>query len=97
MTQATIATLTQHYQPEEMLDSFAYMNALLWLTSERQQPIVHYWQLPQTVILGLLDQRLPQLDSGLATLKQAGYQTLLRNSGGLAVVADLGVLNVSLF
>ncbi|BDZ29929.1 lipoate--protein ligase family protein [Lactiplantibacillus sp. WILCCON 0030] len=97
MTQTTIATLTQHYQPEEMLDSFAYMNALLWLTSERQQAIVHYWQLPQTVILGLLDQKLPQLDAGLAQLKQAGYQTLLRNSGGLAVVADLGVLNVSLF
>lgn len=80
-----------------MLDSFAYMNALLWLTSERKQPIVHYWQLPQTVILGLLDQRLPQLDQGLSTLTQAGYQTLLRNSGGLAVVADLGILNLSLF
>ncbi|WP_225422819.1 lipoate--protein ligase family protein [Lactiplantibacillus garii] len=93
----TIATLSQHYEPAALLDSFAYTNALLWLTAERQQPIVHFWQLSHTVILGLLDQQLPQLTTGLAGLQRAGYQTLLRNSGGLAVVADDGVLNVSLF
>ncbi|MFC6182613.1 lipoate--protein ligase family protein [Lactiplantibacillus daowaiensis] len=97
MAQPTIATLTQRYQPEELLDSFAYMNALLALTAQRQQPIVHYWQLPTTVILGLLDQQLPALSAGLTQLKKTGYQVLLRNSGGLAVVADTGVLNVSLF
>lgn len=97
LTQPTIATLSQHYEPAAMLDSFAYTNALLWLTAERQQPIVHFWQLSQTVILGLLDQQLPQLATSLTGLQQAGYQTLLRNSGGLAVVADDGVLNVSLF
>ncbi|AVK61818.1 lipoate--protein ligase family protein [Lactobacillus sp. CBA3605] len=95
--QSTIATLTQFYQPDEIVDSFAYTNALLWLTAEIQQPLVHYWQLPQTVILGLLDQQLPALKTGLTTLNAAGYRTLLRNSGGLAVVADPGVLNVSLF
>ena len=97
MHQPTIATLSQQYEPAAMLDSFAYTNALLWLTAHRQQPLVHFWQLPATVILGLLDQRLPQLSAGLHDLAQAGYQTLLRNSGGLAVVADAGVLNVSLF
>ena len=97
MAQPTLATLTQYYQPEEKLDSFATMNALLWLTAEQQQPIVHYWQLPQTVILGLRDQQLPALAAGLQTLAQADYHVLLRNSGGLAVVADSGVLNVSLF
>ncbi|AVK64384.1 lipoate--protein ligase family protein [Lactobacillus sp. CBA3606] len=95
--QSTIATLTQFYQPDEIVDSFAYTNALLWLTAEIQQPLVHYWQLPATVILGLLDQQLPALATGLADLNAAGYQTLLRNSGGLAVVSDPGVLNVSLF
>ena len=80
-----------------MLDSFAYTNALLWLTAAQQQPIVHFWQLQPTVILGLLDQRLPQLARGLDYLQTAGYQVMLRNSGGLAVVADPGVLNVSLF
>lgn len=79
-----------------MLDSFAYTNALLWLTAEQNQPIVHFWQLPQTVILGLLDQRLPALSAGVTALQNAGYQALIRNSGGLAVVADSGVLNVSL-
>lgn len=95
--QPTIATLSQHYEADALLDSFAYTNALLWLSAERQQPIVHFWQLSQTVILGLLDQKLPQLKVGLEELRAAGYQTLLRNSGGLAVVADTGVLNVSLF
>jgi len=80
-----------------MLNSFAYTNALLWLTAERQQPLVHFWQLSQTVILGLLDQRLPQLSAGLTGLRDAGYHVMVRNSGGLAVVADAGVLNVSLF
>lgn len=97
MTQPTLATLTQSYQPEEKLASFATTNALLQLTAMRQQPMVHYWQLPQTVILGLLDQRLPNLAAGLQVLQQAGYPYFLRNSGGLAVVVDPGVLNVSLF
>ncbi|MDC6096592.1 lipoate--protein ligase family protein [Lactiplantibacillus plantarum] len=97
LTKSTIATLSQKYEPAAMLDSFAYMNALLWLTAARQQPIVHFWQLQPTVILGLLDQRLPRLTAGLAHLHAAGYQVMLRNSGGLAVVADPGVLNVSLF
>ncbi|MGX6394767.1 lipoate--protein ligase family protein [Lactiplantibacillus pentosus] len=96
VTEPTIATLSQNYEPAAMLDSFAYTNALLWLTANRQQPIVHFWQLQPTVILGLLDQRLPQLPAGLAYLRQAVYQVMLRNSGGLAVVADPGVLNVSL-
>ncbi|KYK52980.1 lipoate--protein ligase family protein [Lactiplantibacillus plantarum] len=97
LTESTIATLSQKYEPAAMLDSFAYTNALLWLTAARQQPIVHFWQLQPTVILGLLDQRLPRLTAGLAHLHAAGYQVMLRNSGGLAVIADPGVLNVSLF
>ncbi|ALO03270.1 lipoate--protein ligase family protein [Lactiplantibacillus paraplantarum] len=97
MTEPTIATLSQKYEPAAMLDSFAYTNTLLWLTAVRQQPIVHFWQLQPTVILGLLDQRLPQLATGLAQLRAANHQIMLRNSGGLAVVADPGVLNVSLF
>ncbi|WP_407902109.1 lipoate--protein ligase family protein [Lactiplantibacillus plantarum] len=97
LTESTIATLSQKYEPAAMLDSFAYTNALLWLTAARQQPIVHFWQLQPTVILGLLDQRLPRLTAGLAHLHAAGYKVMLRNSGGLAVVADPGVLNVSLF
>lgn len=97
MGQPTIATLTQHYQPGDLLDSFATTNALLWLTAKQQQPIVHYWQQSPTVILGLLDQQLPALADGIHFLTQSGYQVMLRNSGGLAVVADAGVLNVSLF
>ncbi|MBP5845142.1 lipoate--protein ligase family protein, partial [Lactiplantibacillus plantarum] len=77
LTESTIATLSQKYEPAAMLDSFAYTNALLWLTAARQQPIVHFWQLQPTVILGLLDQRLPRLTAGLAHLHAAGYQVTL--------------------
>ncbi|MFD1899755.1 hypothetical protein GQR36_05870 [Enterococcus termitis] len=33
---------------------------------------------------------------GVSTLKHAGYNTIIRNAGGLGVIADKGILNVSL-
>ncbi len=54
------------------------------------------WVHHQTVILGIQDTRLPFLQEGLDVLKQAGYHYVVRNSGGLAVVLDEGVLNLSL-
>lgn len=54
------------------------------------------WVHHQTVILGIQDTRLPYLQDGLDVLKQSGYHVVVRNSGGLAVVLDEGVLNLSL-
>jgi len=54
------------------------------------------WVHHNTVVLGIQDTRLPYLQEGIQFLKQEGYQVIVRNSGGLAVVLDEGVLNISL-
>ncbi|MFZ7946487.1 MULTISPECIES: lipoate--protein ligase family protein [Bacillaceae] len=54
------------------------------------------WVHHNTVVLGIQDTRLPFLQEGIQFLKQEGYQVIVRNSGGLAVVLDEGVLNISL-
>lgn len=54
------------------------------------------WVHHQTVVLGTQDTKLPFLAEGLSFLEEQGYQYIVRNSGGLAVVLDEGVLNLSL-
>ncbi len=50
-----------------------------------------------TVILGIHDSRLPYLQDGIRYLtEERGYNAIVRNSGGLGVVLDQGVLNISL-
>ena len=50
-----------------------------------------------TVILGIHDSRLPFLKDGIDYLtNEIGYNAIVRNSGGLGVVLDQGVLNISL-
>ncbi|HFI0053725.1 TPA: lipoate--protein ligase family protein [Streptococcus suis] len=58
--------------------------------------ILHFWPMDQTVILGMMDSQVAQLDKGLASIGQAGYSPIIRSLGGLAVVADEGILNVTL-
>ncbi|MSE22533.1 lipoate--protein ligase, partial [Lactobacillus parabuchneri] len=50
-----------------------------------------------TLILGINDRHLPKLPDGLRSLISNHYDYFLRNSGGLAVVSDPGILNISLF
>ena len=50
----------------------------------------------QTVVLGIQDHRLPYLEDGMDYLRTQGFSPIVRNSGGLAVVLDDGVLNLSL-
>ncbi|MCQ6274567.1 lipoate--protein ligase family protein [Bacillus sp. V3B] len=54
------------------------------------------WVHQQTIVLGIQDTKLPYLDEGITLLKEKGYGVIVRNSGGLAVVLDEGVLNLSL-
>ncbi|NLR08939.1 MULTISPECIES: lipoate--protein ligase family protein [Lactobacillaceae] len=77
--------------------AFGYTNALLDLVPHLKQPILHFWTMQPTVIMGLKDKRLPALTAAIRAVQRYGYDYVLRNSGGLAVVADGGVLNVSLF
>ncbi|WP_375179429.1 lipoate--protein ligase family protein [Enterococcus rotai] len=75
---------------------FALTDVLTTFSGINQQPIVHFWQLDQAMILGMKDTRVTDLNSGLTALKQDGYNVVIRNAGGLGVIADEGVLNVSL-
>lgn len=54
------------------------------------------WVHHNTIVLGIQDTKLPYLKDGLNILEERGYQYIVRNSGGLAVVLDQGVLNLSL-
>lgn len=54
------------------------------------------WVHHNTIVLGIQDTRLPHLREGMEFLKNKGFHVIVRNSGGLAVVLDEGVLNVSL-
>jgi octanoyl-[GcvH]:protein N-octanoyltransferase len=54
------------------------------------------WVHHDTIVLGIQDTRLPYLLDGVEFLKKEGYRVIVRNSGGLAVVLDQGVLNISL-
>ncbi|GKT03087.1 lipoate--protein ligase family protein [Furfurilactobacillus sp. WILCCON 0119] len=93
----TTMLLSQHFNQADGLATFAHMNALLSLIEHENQPLLHFWRLDHNVILGLRDADLPHLDDATTVLTDHGYTGFVRNSGGLAVVADQGVLNISLF
>ncbi|AKP63958.1 lipoate-protein ligase A [Levilactobacillus koreensis JCM 16448] len=93
----TIQTVTTPIPAAQKNQAFGYTNALLDLVVTLQQPILHFWTMQPTVIMGLKDKRLPDLKAAIRAVQGHGYDTVLRNSGGLAVVSDGGVLNVSLF
>ncbi len=54
------------------------------------------WVHKNTIVLGIQDTKLPFLQDGVKFLQENGYDVIVRNSGGLAVVLDEGVLNLSL-
>lgn len=59
-------------------------------------PTLRTWVHRQTVVLGIQDHRLPFVEEGMEYLRTQGFIPIVRNSGGLAVVLDEGVLNLSL-
>ncbi|WP_226581513.1 biotin/lipoate A/B protein ligase family protein [Halobacillus litoralis] len=79
------------------LQSFATDDALSISVGERMSPTTaRLWVHHNTVVLGIPDARLPYIQEGINYLKSQGYQVVVRNSGGLAVVLDEGVMNLSL-
>jgi len=54
------------------------------------------WVHKPTIVLGIQDTKLPFLKDGIEYLEEKGYEVIVRNSGGLAVVLDEGVLNLTL-
>lgn len=84
-------------KPYTALTSFAIDDALaLSVSDEDSPPAMRLWIHPDTVVLGIPDARLPHIDEGVQRLANLGFHVIVRNSGGLAVALDSGVLNISL-
>lgn len=79
------------------LDELVLADVFLKEVDRHQEQIIwHIWPLEKTVILGMTDCRLPHLAQGLEVIRRQGYTPLVRSIGGLAVVADMGIVNLSL-
>ncbi|KIY22042.1 lipoate--protein ligase family protein [Mesobacillus subterraneus] len=79
------------------LQSFGTDDTLCESVGKGESPATaRAWVHHDTVVLGIQDTRLPYLEGGLDYLERQGYKYIVRNSGGLAVVLDEGVLNLSL-
>ncbi|RKQ31536.1 lipoate--protein ligase family protein [Oceanobacillus halophilus] len=84
-------------KPYTALTSFAVDDALAMSVSNGESaPAIRLWVHPKTIVLGIPDARLPYIKDGVRFLADKGYQVVVRNSGGLAVALDGGVLNISL-
>jgi octanoyl-[GcvH]:protein N-octanoyltransferase len=57
---------------------------------------IRTWVHEASVVLGIQDHRLPYVQQGMELLESRGYHPIVRNSGGLAVVLDEGILNISI-
>lgn len=88
-----------HFNGEKYtaLTSFAIDDALTLSISNRlSPPTMRLWAHDKTIVLGIPDARVPYLEDGVRALAEQGYHVMIRNSGGLAVALDEGVLNLSL-
>lgn len=81
----------------DTLASFAVDDTLCHSVGLNESPAVaRYWVHDNTIVLGIQDSRLPELQRGIDDLRANGWRVIVRNSGGLAVVLDEGIYNLSL-
>ncbi|GAA0436095.1 biotin/lipoate A/B protein ligase family protein [Lentibacillus halophilus] len=86
-----------HGRAYTALTSFAVDDVLaLSAAGADTEAAVRLWVHSDTVVLGIPDTRLPHLKEGIRLVSERGYHAIVRNSGGLAVPLDAGVLNLSL-
>ncbi|WP_440897889.1 lipoate--protein ligase family protein [Amphibacillus sp. Q70] len=78
-------------------ESFAVDDALAEsIHNGESTTTIRVWSHPEAVVLGIADSRLPHLTDASQWLIEQGFNPVVRNSGGLAVALDEGVLNLSL-
>lgn len=79
------------------LESFAADDTLCHIVGQGMSaPTIRTWVHDSSVVLGIQDHRLPFVHAGMDLLEERGYKPIVRNSGGLAVVLDPGILNISI-
>lgn len=84
-----------HYS-HPAISSFAIDDAVATAVGDAHSPMtVRFWVHDKTVVLGIPDSRLPYVDEGIEFIKRQHFHPIVRNSGGLAVALDKGVLNIS--
>lgn len=81
---------------EEKYHPFILTDILADYAGKHQIPIVHFWTMCDQLILGMQDTRVTHLDDAIRSVEKNHYHPVVRNSGGLAVVADKGILNFSM-
>ncbi|HZK46715.1 MAG TPA: lipoate--protein ligase family protein [Atopostipes sp.] len=87
---------TMPFSKDNHSSHFAVTDAFITHAGETGQPMIHFWQTSPLVILGMMDTKLGHFDKAYPLFKQYNHDTIVRNSGGLGVISDPGVLNVSL-
>ncbi|MBB6675193.1 lipoate--protein ligase family protein [Cohnella nanjingensis] len=92
----TILDRTADLADRDALHAFALDELLCKRAGEGGPPVCHLWRHPRAFVLGLKDSRLPGAAKASRYLAEAGYEAVVRHSGGAAVPLDPGVVNVSL-
>lgn len=88
---------SSHGSQFDALQSFAFDDTLCASVGKGESvATTRTWVHHNTIVLGIQDTKLPYLNEGIRFLESKGYRVIVRNSGGLAVVLDDGVLNISL-
>lgn len=87
---------TMPYKEHQHLSHFAITDAFITYAGETKQPIIHFWQTSPLVILGMMDTKVGHFKKALEVIKDYEHDYIIRNSGGLGVISDPGVLNISL-
>lgn len=83
-------------EPNQAFISFAIDDAIATTVGNKIAfPTARMWVHPPTLVLGIPDSRLPYLEDGIEYMKEQQHEIVIRNSGGLAVLLNQGVLNVS--
>ncbi len=76
--------------------AFALDELLARRVGDGGAPVCHLWRHPRAFVLGARDSRLPGAAEAIRLLDDAGYEAIVRGSGGAAVPLDPGVVNLSL-
>jgi octanoyl-[GcvH]:protein N-octanoyltransferase len=77
------------------LDQQLQTDKTLSLSLQQDELILRLWS-AKGVILGKMDSVLPEFQAGLDFLESSHTPSYIRKAGGLAVVCDEGILNLSL-
>lgn len=83
--------------PNQAITSFAVDDAIATTVGKKAVPAtIRIWVHEPTLVLGIPDSRLPYIEQGISYAQEKLKHVVIRNSGGLAVLLDHGVLNMSI-